>query len=86
MKPLWIAIRPKTLIASNSPIAIGTAMAVDAGSFNLWVLLFTLLCGMGIQISCNVANDLFDFLKGEDTKNRRGPIRVTASGLMTIAQ
>lgn len=86
MKPFWIAIRPKTLIASISPIAIGTALAVGTGSFTLWVLLFTLLCGMGIQISCNVANDLFDFLKGADTKERKGPVRVTASGLMTIAQ
>lgn len=86
MKPFWIAIRPMTLIASISPIVCGTVMALTKGFFSLWVLVFTLLCGMGIQMSCNVANDLFDFLKGSDTKKRKGPVRVTASGLMSIVR
>ncbi len=81
-----MATRPKTLIASLSPICIGTAMAYAGGSFHFWVFLFTLLTGLGIQISTNFANDLFDYLKGADTKQRKGPIRVTASGLMKVAE
>lgn len=86
MKPFFLAVRPKTLIASISPILIGTAMAYTEGSFLFWVFFFTLMTGMGIQISCNFANDLFDYLKGADTKERKGPVRVTASGLLTVAQ
>lgn len=86
MKPFLLATRPKTLIASISPILIGTSMAYAGGHFSLWIGLFTLLTGMGIQISCNFANDLFDFLKGADTQERKGPIRVTASGLLTASR
>lgn len=80
------AARPKTLIASVSPILIGSAIAFPSGTFKVWVFLFTLLTGLGIQISTNYINDLFDFLKGADTKNRKGPVRVTQSGLVSISQ
>lgn len=86
MKNILLSFRPKTLIAAAAPICIGTAMAAAAGHFHLWVLLFTLLTGLGVQISTNVANDLFDFLKGADTSARKGPVRVTASGLMSVPQ
>lgn len=86
MKKLILASRPKTLIASISPICIGTVMAYSEGSFQFWVFLFTLLTGLGIQISTNFANDLFDYLKGADTAARKGPTRVTASGLMSVIQ
>lgn len=86
MTPYLLAIRPKTLIASVSPVLIGTLIARQGGSFDFFVFLCTLLTGMGIQISTNLANDLFDFLKGADTEHRKGPIRVTQSGLMSIAQ
>lgn len=84
MKPFILACRPKTLIASISPICIGSAMAFASHSFHLEIFILTLLTGLGIQISTNLANDLFDFLKGADTPDRKGPVRVTASGLMTI--
>lgn len=86
MNTFLIACRPKTLIASISPVCIGGALAYAHHSFHLWIFLLTLLTGLGIQISTNLANDLFDFLKGADNENRKGPIRVTASGLMSIAQ
>lgn len=83
----WIkATRPKTLIASMSPILIGSSFAYQKGYFNFWIFALTLLCGLGIQISTNVANDLFDFLKGADTAERKGPLRVTQSGLLSVAQ
>ncbi len=61
-------------------------MAISAGAFSLWVFFFTLLTALGIQIATNFANDLFDFLKGADTSERKGPVRVTASGLISVAQ
>ncbi|MDN3506244.1 MAG: 1,4-dihydroxy-2-naphthoate octaprenyltransferase [Simkaniaceae bacterium] len=86
MNTFLIACRPKTLIASISPVCIGGALAYAHHSFHLWIFLLTLMTGLGIQISTNLANDLFDFLKGADNENRKGPTRVTASGLMSIAQ
>lgn len=61
-------------------------MAYASGHFQLWVLLFTLLTGLGIQISTNMANDLFDYIKGADNLSRKGPTRVTASGLLNVVQ
>ncbi|NGX39760.1 MAG: 1,4-dihydroxy-2-naphthoate octaprenyltransferase [Chlamydiae bacterium] len=85
--PHWIrAARPRTLIASLSPILIGSALASKAGSASFWLFLLILVTGVGIQISTNFANDLFDFLKGADTHERKGPIRVTQSGLLSIVQ
>jgi 1,4-dihydroxy-2-naphthoate octaprenyltransferase len=39
-----------------------------------------------LQILSNFANDYFDFFKGADTAERIGPVRVTASGLISPAQ
>jgi 1,4-dihydroxy-2-naphthoate octaprenyltransferase len=36
-----------------------------------------------IQIGTNFTNDLFDHLKGSDTKERKGPVRVLAAGLIS---
>lgn len=83
----WIlAARPKTLIASLSPVLIGTTLAWSEKYFNVWIFLLTILTGLGIQIATNVTNDLFDFLKSSDTEERIGPVRVTQSRLLSIPQ
>lgn len=84
--PWILCSRPKTLIASLSPVIIGTVLAWSEKSFHLWIFLLTLLTGFGIQIATNIANDLFDFLKAADTKERVGPIRAAQSGLLAIPQ
>lgn len=88
MMPQWqiwfLAIRPKTLILSCCPVLIGTFLAFKEHTFNGLTCLFTLLTALGIQIAANLANDYFDFVKGADTKARKGPIRVTQSGLMSL--
>jgi 1,4-dihydroxy-2-naphthoate octaprenyltransferase len=82
---IWLeASRPKTLIASISPALIGTVLAWNAGSFSLLTFLLTLLTGVSIQIGTNFANDYFDFLKGADTAERKGPRRVTQAGLVAL--
>lgn len=82
---LFLAIRPKTLAASISPILMGTAMALKTGYFDPVLFLFTLLTGLGIQIGTNLANDYFDFKKGADTAARLGPVRVTQAGLISTS-
>lgn len=76
-KAFFLAARPKTWIASISPVLIGTMLAprIDGPIFAL-TLLFALL----IQIGTNYANDAFDFLKGADTAERKGPARATQQG------
>lgn len=77
LKAFFLASRPKTWIASLSPVLIGTAMSHDPK-----ILLFipTLLFSLFIQIGTNFANDYFDFVKGADTALRNGPKRATQEG------
>ena len=80
----WVhASRPKTLIFIVSPVLIGTAMALTTGSFSLMTFLCTLIAGLSIQIGTNYANDYFDYLKGADTNDRKGPLRVMQAGLVS---
>ena len=79
------ATRPKTLVAGISPALIGATLAIAQGTFNVTLFLFTLLTGMCIQIGTNLANDYFDFVKGADTLERKGFMRVTQAGLVEPA-
>lgn len=79
---IWIqASRPKTLIISVAPVVIGTFLALP--KFQMATFLFTLLAALLIQAGTNLANDYFDFLKGADTKERKGPVRVMQAELVT---
>ena len=81
---IWVhATRPKTLVVSISPVMIGTALAISEGKFDPLLFLFTLLTALTIQIGTNLANDYFDYLKGADTNERKGFIRVVQAGLVT---
>jgi 1,4-dihydroxy-2-naphthoate octaprenyltransferase len=83
----WIlAARPATLTAAFAPVAVGTACAWRAGGF-LWdAALAALLGAFLIQIATNFANDMFDFQKGADNKERLGPTRAAQAGLLTVRQ
>lgn len=86
MSPLqtWIiASRPRTLTAAIAPVVVGSALAFHTGTFQGLPALAALLSAIFIQIGTNFANDLFDFLKGADTKERLGPTRVTSAGLLS---
>lgn len=79
----WIEIaRPKTLIASISPICIGAVLAKNSPCFSFSIFFSILFTGLFLQIATNFANDFFDAKKGADDK-RIGPRRGVASGLMT---
>jgi len=82
MNPWILAIRPKTLPAAIAPVFIGTAMAFGDGLFHGPSAVMALLAALCIQIGTNLANDYFDFKKGADTAERKGPVRVTQAGLI----
>lgn len=77
LKSFFLASRPKTWIASISPVAIGAALAPH---IDLFLLILTLVFALSIQIGTNFANDYFDFIKGADTQERKGPKRAVAQG------
>src|SRR5271163_2555050 len=84
---VWIhASRPKTLVIGISPVIIGATLAICQGIFNPLIFLFTLLTTLCIQIGTNLANDYFDFVKGADTKARKGFMRVTQAGIVAPAK
>jgi 1,4-dihydroxy-2-naphthoate polyprenyltransferase len=82
----WLqATRPRTLPAAVAPVMVGTALALADGFFAWLPALATLACALLLQIGVNLANDYFDFIKGVDSADRLGPVRVTQSGLMAPA-
>lgn len=80
----WLAIRPKTLLASVGPIVLGTALASGQVTINQMLFMATLICALALQVAVNLANDLFDGLSGVDSKTRLGPIRVVQAGLISV--
>lgn len=84
----WLlAIRPKTLFASVSPVLLGLALAgQQTGHINTLLALLTILCALFLQIASNLANDYLDALKGTDDETRLGPVRVTSSGLISVSR
>lgn len=83
---VWLAAaRPKTLGAAIAPVVVGTAMAWEAGGFHPLAAVCALLGAIFIQVGTNFSNDYVDYLKGADTEDRKGPLRVTQAGLVDPA-
>ena len=81
--PWILASRPKTLGAAIAPVLVGSILGWRlSGHFCIWLMLATLGSCMCLQIATNLFNDAVDGLKGSDTKERLGPVRITASGMM----
>ena len=84
---IWLlAARPKTLPASISPVLVGTSLAFSHGRFSPAPALAALAGALLLQILSNFANDYFDFTKGVDTRDRLGPVRVMAAGLLSARE
>ena len=79
MQPWLLAIRPKTLPASISPILVANLLCLGP-DFSIPIALMTLCCALLLQISVNFANDYFDFHAGVDTSRRQGPVRGIQTG------
>ncbi len=82
----WLlAARPKTLPAAIAPVVVGAAAAFGDGTFSPLPALAALLSSLLLQVGVNLANDYFDFGRGVDTPDRKGPVRVTQAGLIPPA-
>ena len=82
----WLAIRPNTLPAAASGVVMGSALAWMDHAFHILPAFAALCVALLLQIGSNVANDVYDFERGADTSERRGPLRVTQAGFLTPAQ
>ncbi len=83
----WIlASRPKTLPAAVVPVVVGASLAYSQGKLILLNSLIALFCSLLIQIGTNFVNDLYDFLKGSDKEDRKGPQRVLANGFISVKE
>lgn len=86
LKAWFLACRPKTLPLSLPPIMIGGALASHLVVLDWMLMLFALLCSLGIQIGTNLVNDAIDFKKGADGPGRLGPERMTQGGFLSYKQ
>jgi 1,4-dihydroxy-2-naphthoate polyprenyltransferase len=83
LKPWLLAARPKTLGAAVAPVLVGSVLGWNlGGQFCIWLALAALGSCLCLQIATNLFNDAVDGLKGSDTQERLGPVRITAAGLM----
>lgn len=83
---LWFAgARPRTLGAAVSPVVVGTAIAhAEAGDVRWERAALALVVALALQVGVNFANDYSDGVRGTD-RDRVGPLRLTASGLVAPA-
>ena len=79
---LWVrGARPRTLGAAISPVLVGTAAASRYGPVVWWRAALALVVALALQVGVNYANDYSDGVRGVDVA-RKGPLRLTASGLV----
>ncbi len=81
-----LALRPRTLPTAVAPVVVGTATAAAAGEARALPALAALLGALLLQITSNLANDLFDFERGADDETRIGPPRASQMGWLSAKQ
>jgi 1,4-dihydroxy-2-naphthoate polyprenyltransferase len=80
---LWYqGARPKTLGAALSPVLVGTAAGSLDGPIDWPRAVAAAAVALALQVGVNFANDYSDGVRGTDAQ-RRGPVRLTATGLAT---
>ncbi|MFK5985308.1 MAG: 1,4-dihydroxy-2-naphthoate octaprenyltransferase [Pseudomonadota bacterium] len=87
IKLWWLAIRPKTLSITLSPVLCAVALVFHYQATINWLTAAVILSSaLLIQVATNLFNDVADFERGADNAQRIGPLRVTASGLLSATQ
>ncbi|GAA1070238.1 1,4-dihydroxy-2-naphthoate polyprenyltransferase [Nocardiopsis composta] len=83
----WVAgARPRTLPNSIVPVAVGTGVAIGVGGAVWWKAALALVVSLALQVGVNYANDYSDGVRGTDTAERVGPMRLTATGTAPARQ
>jgi 1,4-dihydroxy-2-naphthoate polyprenyltransferase len=82
----FLGSRPKTWIASLSPVLVGSVWSWTQKILTLsdGIIFFSaLFSALSLQIGTNFINDALDFKKGADTSDRLGPQRMVNEGWVT---
>ncbi|HEX5616339.1 MAG TPA: 1,4-dihydroxy-2-naphthoate polyprenyltransferase [Acidimicrobiia bacterium] len=81
----WLqGARPRTLGAAVAPVVVGTACASTERDVLWGRAAAALVVALALQVGVNYANDYSDGVRGTDA-NRRGPLRLVASGAASAA-
>jgi len=68
---LFLASRPKFLVASAAPVLVGSALGFAiSGAFSPYLFILALLATMLLHSGANIANDYFDHTSGNDWLNQ----------------
>ncbi len=82
----WVAgARLKTLPVTFAPLAVGLAIAHEAGKVDWWHAALTAVLVLGFVLGTNFFNDYSDGIRGVDD-HRAGPARLVGSGQATPRQ
>ena len=78
----WIELtRPKTLLTGLAPVILAYGhLQKQNRVIDLFLCALTIFCVILLQMGSNLANDLYDGLRGVDNEDRLGPKRSTSSG------
>jgi 1,4-dihydroxy-2-naphthoate polyprenyltransferase len=86
LSPWILAVRPRTLTLSTTPVVVGAALAwTVAKEIRFSAMLAALVGSILIHIGTNLHNDATGSKRGGDGPDRFGPLRATASGLLDEA-
>ncbi len=78
----WLTgARPHTWANAISPVVVGTGAAAFVGAASWWRALLALVVAWALIVGVNYANDYSDGIRGTDSADRSGPLRLTGSGL-----
>ena len=90
MNPFFLFIqgaRWKTFPAILMPVAMSSALAFyQTGLLKPYILFFTFISALLIQIAVNFFNDALDSKDGVDHSDRKGPARLVQTGQMSFSQ
>jgi 1,4-dihydroxy-2-naphthoate octaprenyltransferase len=81
-----IAARPHTLPAAVVPVLVGSGLAYGEGVYRWDAFVWALVGALAIQVAANFANDASDAYRGADNKDRVGPPRMVALGVIDARQ
>ena len=82
----YLATRPRSLTATYVPIALGGVLALDDDQFSIIAFVLALLGVLFLQISANMLNEYYDYIKGADKQKTHGLGMIIARGLLPPRQ
>lgn len=79
----YLATRPRSLTATYVPIALGGVLAFADETFHLLHIMLALIGVLFLQISANLLNEYYDYIKGSDKQKTHGLGMIIARGLIS---